>query len=148
MRENDREVGTPTAGWSVVLRYPRVVSEQTLVLDLLREGVAVYPGYFFDFPQEGYLVASLLAPVEVFASGLRRTLDGIASHLLRRHVVRRPEGVAGSRAVVASHLGDPEVHDLGHAVRGEDDVLGLDVAVDDSSLVRRAKPVGDLLRDA
>ena len=75
------EVGTPTAGWSVVLRYPRVVSEQTLVLDLLREGVAVYPGYFFDFPQEGYLVASLLAPVEVFASGLRRTLDGIASHL-------------------------------------------------------------------
>ena len=75
-------------------------------------------------------------------------VDGIASHLLRRHVVRRPEGVAGSRAVVASHLGDPEVHDLGHAVRGEHDVLGLDVAVNDSSLVCRAKPVGDLPRDA
>ena len=75
-------------------------------------------------------------------------VDGIASHLLRRHVVWCPEGVAGSRAVVASHLGDPEVYDLGHAIRGEDDVLGLDVAVNDSSLVRRAKPVGDLLRDA
>jgi len=51
------------------------------VLGLLREGVAVYPGYFFDFPHEGYLVVSLLPPIEIFARGLRRTLDGIAAHL-------------------------------------------------------------------
>jgi hypothetical protein len=75
-------------------------------------------------------------------------VDGITPHLLRRHVVWRPERVAGSRPVVARDLGDPEVHDLGHAVRGDEDVLGLDVAVNDASLVRRAEAIGDLLRDA
>jgi aspartate/methionine/tyrosine aminotransferase len=75
------EVLPPAAGWSVVLRFPRVVAEDTLALGLLRRGVAIYPGYFFDFPQDGYLVASLLPPAEVFAGGLRRTLDGIAEHL-------------------------------------------------------------------
>jgi alanine-synthesizing transaminase len=75
------EVLPPAAGWSVVVRFPRVVSEEALVLRLLGEGVAVFPGYFFDFPQEGYLVASLLPPIEVFAGGFRRVLDGIAAHL-------------------------------------------------------------------
>jgi len=75
------ELLAPTAGWSAVLRFPRVVGEEALVLGLLREGVAVYPGYFFDFPHEGYLVVSLLPPIEIFARGLRRTLDGIAAHL-------------------------------------------------------------------
>jgi hypothetical protein len=75
------EVLAPAAGWSVVVRFPRVVSEERLVIGLLDHGVAVYPGYFFDFPHEGYLVASLLPPIEVFARGLRRALDGIAAHL-------------------------------------------------------------------
>jgi hypothetical protein len=63
------------------VHFPRVVSEEALVLRLLTEGVGVFPGYFFDFPQEGYLVASLLPPIEVFAGGFRRMLDGIAAHL-------------------------------------------------------------------
>jgi aspartate/methionine/tyrosine aminotransferase len=75
------ELLTPAAGWSAVLRFPRVVAEEALVLGVLREGVAVYPGYFFDFPHEGYLVVSLLPPIEVFARGLRRALDGIAAYL-------------------------------------------------------------------
>ena len=75
------ELLAPAAGWSAVLRFPRVGGEEALALGLLREGVAVYPGYFFDFPQEGYLVVSLLPPIEVFARGLRRTLDAIAAHL-------------------------------------------------------------------
>jgi aspartate/methionine/tyrosine aminotransferase len=75
------EVLPPAAGWSVVVHFPRVVSEEALVLRLLTEGVGVFPGYFFDFPQEGYLVASLLPPIEVFAGGFRRMLDGIAAHL-------------------------------------------------------------------
>lgn len=75
------EVLPPAGGWSVVVRFPRVIPEETLVLGLLDEGVAVFPGYFFDFPQEGYLVASLLPPHQVFARGFRRVLDGIAAHL-------------------------------------------------------------------
>jgi aspartate/methionine/tyrosine aminotransferase len=53
----------PGGGWSAVLRYPRVVDEERLVLALLeRHGVALYPGYFFDFPTDGYLVTTLLTP--------------------------------------------------------------------------------------
>jgi aspartate/methionine/tyrosine aminotransferase len=56
-----------------------VVSEDALVLDLLeRHGVAVYPGYFFDFATEGFVVVSLLTSPGVFSLGLKRALDTIA----------------------------------------------------------------------
>jgi aspartate/methionine/tyrosine aminotransferase len=62
------------------LRFPRVVTEEALVLELLeRQGVAIYPGYFFDFPTEGYLVFSLLPDPTTFEAGLKLTLDAIAS---------------------------------------------------------------------
>ncbi|MCA1733166.1 MAG: pyridoxal phosphate-dependent aminotransferase, partial [Acidobacteria bacterium] len=48
-------------GWSAVLHVPLVESEEDLALALLeRYRVVVHPGYFFDFPTEGYLVVSLL----------------------------------------------------------------------------------------
>jgi len=72
----------PGGGWSVVLRFPQVVSEDALVLELLeRHDVAVHPGYFFDFPTEGYLVLSLLPTTDTFERGLRRILDAIAARL-------------------------------------------------------------------
>jgi aspartate/methionine/tyrosine aminotransferase len=59
-------------GWSLVVRFPRVIGEEALALDLLeRHGVAVYPGYFFDFPTEGYLVVSLLPHPATFAAGFK-----------------------------------------------------------------------------
>lgn len=65
------ELLPPEGGWSAVLRFPRVVPEEQLVLELLeREGVALYPGYFFDFPQEGFLVTSLLVRPEVLEQGI------------------------------------------------------------------------------
>jgi hypothetical protein len=76
------ELLEPGGGWSAVLRFPRVISEDELVLELLeRHGVAVYPGYFFDFAAEGYLVVSLLAPPGTFSVGIKRVLDTIASRL-------------------------------------------------------------------
>ena len=70
----------PGGGWSTILRYPRVVAEDELVLELLeRHGVAVHPGYFFDFATEGYLVLSLLPEIDTFAEGLRLVLASIAS---------------------------------------------------------------------
>ena len=63
-------------GWSAVLRVPAVIGEEELVLTLLQEdGVAVQPGFFFDFPREGYLVASLLPPPETFCRGVDRLLS-------------------------------------------------------------------------
>jgi alanine-synthesizing transaminase len=67
-------------GWSAVLRFPRVIGEEALVLELLeRHGVAIHPGYFFDFPSEGYFVLSLLTDPSVFEAGLKLTLNAIAS---------------------------------------------------------------------
>jgi aspartate/methionine/tyrosine aminotransferase len=69
-------------GWSTVVRFPRVVTEEALVLELLdRHGVAAYPGYFFDFPTDGYLVVSLLPDPRTFAAGFKIALDAIASRL-------------------------------------------------------------------
>lgn len=70
---------SPAGGWSAVLRYPAVVDEETLALDLLRQdGVAVHPGYFFDFPAEGNLVVSLLPEAGVFDEGVARLLRRLA----------------------------------------------------------------------
>jgi alanine-synthesizing transaminase len=76
------ELLEPSAGWSAVLRFPRVVTEDALVLELLdRHGVAVHPGYFFDFPVDGYLVVSLLPEPAVFGEGFKLILDVISSRL-------------------------------------------------------------------
>ncbi|MFL6244932.1 MAG: pyridoxal phosphate-dependent aminotransferase [Thermoanaerobaculia bacterium] len=59
-------------GWSAVIRVPRVQSDEELALAMLDRGVAVQPGYFFDFETEGHLVVSLLTPEKVFAEGILR----------------------------------------------------------------------------
>jgi hypothetical protein len=68
-------VPRPAGGWSAVLRYPRVTEEERIALDLLeQDGVAVHPGYFFDFPEEGWLALSLLPPPAAFEEGVRLLL--------------------------------------------------------------------------
>ncbi len=70
-------------GWSAVLRIPSVVGEEDLAVELLVEDrVAVHPGYFFDFPADGYLVVSLLPEPASFAAGIDRVLRRLAAHLL------------------------------------------------------------------
>ena len=65
----------PEGGWSVVLRVPAVHREEELVLYLLeKQGVIVHPGFFFDFPDEAYLVLSLLPEPAVFRDGATRVL--------------------------------------------------------------------------
>jgi aspartate/methionine/tyrosine aminotransferase len=65
-----------------VLRFPAVVDEEQLAIELLeRDSVAVHPGYFFDFPSPGVLVLSLLPRPELFAEGVRRLLRRVAAHL-------------------------------------------------------------------
>ena len=59
-------------GWYAVLRVPAMRSDEDLAIELLeRHDVYVHPGHFYDFPAEGYLVVSLIAPEEAFAQGLR-----------------------------------------------------------------------------
>jgi len=77
-------VAEPGGGWSAAVRVPALVAEEELVLELLREdGVAVQPGYFFDFPTDGILVASLLPDPDTFAEGVGRLLARVAARLPR-----------------------------------------------------------------
>lgn len=67
-------------GWSAPLRVPAVRGEEALVLDLLRhERVLVYPGYFFDFPHEAFVVVSLLPEESVFDEAFARVLRFLRS---------------------------------------------------------------------
>lgn len=86
LRENDaalrRLVGGAAdvlpsdGGWSAVIRVPATRSEEALVLELLElDGVAVHPGYFFDFPHEAFLVVSLLPEPADFARGVQAIQD-------------------------------------------------------------------------
>jgi alanine-synthesizing transaminase len=62
-------------GWSAVLRVPAMQSDEQLAIDLLRiRNVLVHPGHFYDFPNDGYLIISLLTPPDEFREGIARLL--------------------------------------------------------------------------
>ena len=66
-------------GWYAVLRVPVTQSDEELAIELVREKqVLVHPGHFYDFPSDGYLVVSLIAPEKEFAKGVRRVLEQLA----------------------------------------------------------------------
>ena len=65
-------------GWYAVLRLPAIRSDEDLTIDLLeKQDVYVHPGHFYEFPGDGYLVVSLIAPEQDFAEGVRRILTEI-----------------------------------------------------------------------
>ena len=69
-------------GWYATLRLPAVETEQVWSLVLLeRDGVYVHPGYFFDFPDEAYVVLSLLTPEDVFSAGVERLVARVATQI-------------------------------------------------------------------
>lgn len=62
-------------GWYATLRVPALRSDEELAIRLLEErSVLVHPGHFYEFPDDGYLVVSLLTPADDFAEGTRRLL--------------------------------------------------------------------------
>jgi aspartate/methionine/tyrosine aminotransferase len=79
LAELDRQLGESNpcsrlpveGGWYVVIRVPATRPDEDLAVDLLKtKGVYVHPGHFYEFPGEGYLVASLIAPEQVFSEGI------------------------------------------------------------------------------
>lgn len=62
-------------GWYAVLRIPAVQSDEDFAIRLLqRHGVLIHPGHFYEFPHEGYLIASLLTPGGDFEEGISAVL--------------------------------------------------------------------------
>src|SRR5260370_41023740 len=63
-------------GWYVVLRVPALESDEDLAIRLLRDArVSVHPGHFYDFPNEGHLVLSLITAPADFREGVARLLQ-------------------------------------------------------------------------
>jgi len=58
-------------GWYAVLRVPAIRTDEDLALELLTsQNVYVHPGHFYDFPTDGFLVVSLIAPEATFSKGI------------------------------------------------------------------------------
>jgi alanine-synthesizing transaminase len=67
-------------GWYAVLRVPATQPDEDLAITLLRgTGVLVHPGHFYDFPSDGYLVVSLITPMNYFQEGIARVLEFLNS---------------------------------------------------------------------
>jgi alanine-synthesizing transaminase len=63
-------------GWSAVVQGPAIMPDEERAIALAQQtGVLVYPGYFFDFNRDGYIVMSLLVPPAAFRAGASRVLE-------------------------------------------------------------------------
>lgn len=63
-------------GWYGIMRMPRIRSDERWALGLLeKEGINLFPGYFFDFPDEGYLVLSLLPDPPSFQRAVSKIVE-------------------------------------------------------------------------
>jgi len=100
LRENDAQlqefasisplsVLTADGGWTRVLQFPRVRSDEGWVLSLLDAGVLLQPGYYFDFDRDDLLVLSLLPPPDVFARGLAIVAQCVERALLSEAATAR-----------------------------------------------------------
>jgi alanine-synthesizing transaminase len=67
-------------GWYAVLRIPALQTDERTVMELLELGVWVHPGYFFGMDEAGWLVVSLLGPVEEFRTGVGLLVDYFRTH--------------------------------------------------------------------
>ena len=83
LAELDRQLAQHTScerlliegGWYAVLRVPVTKSDEDLAVQLLFErSVLIHPGHFYDFPNDGYLVLSLITPEATFREGISRVL--------------------------------------------------------------------------
>lgn len=66
-------------GWYAVVRLPDIQDAEAWVLELLGAGVAVQPGWFYDFDREAFVVASLLCRPEVLREGAARIAARVAA---------------------------------------------------------------------
>jgi alanine-synthesizing transaminase len=88
LAEMDRQLGAEDlvrrleveGGWYAVLRVPALQPDECTVLELLNRGVWVQPGYFFGMEESGWLVVSLLGPVEEFRTGMKEVVNYFRTH--------------------------------------------------------------------
>ena len=67
-------------GWYAVLRIPVLERDEQTARELLERGVWVHPGYFFGMEESGWLVVSLLGPIEEFRTGVKEVVNYFRTH--------------------------------------------------------------------
>jgi aspartate/methionine/tyrosine aminotransferase len=66
-------------GWYAVLRVPAKRCDEDLAIELIEgASVVVHPGHFYDFPEDGYLVVSLITPEAEFQNGITSILNAVS----------------------------------------------------------------------
>jgi alanine-synthesizing transaminase len=67
---------TVEGGWYAILRVPVTQTDEELAIELVRKKrVLLHPGHFYDFPNDGYLVLSLITQKVEFAGALQRVIE-------------------------------------------------------------------------
>jgi len=62
-------------GWYAILEISDSITDEDRVLQLLEDdNTLVHPGYFYELDREGFVVVSLLTPVEAFQTGFARLI--------------------------------------------------------------------------
>lgn len=79
---SDVELLAADGGWSAVLRLPALHSSEEWALRLLDREVVAYPGDFFDFEDDAWLVVSLLAEPAALAEGAARLVTTVREELV------------------------------------------------------------------
>lgn len=70
----------PEGGWYAIIRVPRTKSDEAWAVEMLeRVGVYVFPGYYFDLEEEGFLLVSLLPEEALFKSGCEKLIGVLSS---------------------------------------------------------------------
>ncbi|MCX8064780.1 MAG: pyridoxal phosphate-dependent aminotransferase [Candidatus Hydrogenedentes bacterium] len=73
----------PEGGWYLILRYSHNIGSEQFAVKLLKSmGVHVYPGSTFRFPEDNFLVISLLTVSADFKEGLEKIIE-FTEHLER-----------------------------------------------------------------
>lgn len=72
----DYKLYEPQGGWYLVVKFNSEIGSEEYAIELLKtKKVYVHPGYMFRFPEDKFLVISLLTPKSEFQSGIERLLE-------------------------------------------------------------------------
>ncbi len=75
LQQSSLSVLRAEGGWNVIIRLPRIMSDEQWAMRLLADvNVLLYPGHFFEIEQDACVVVSLLPQKSVLAKGIH-TLD-------------------------------------------------------------------------
>lgn len=88
LRDAGLEILQLQAGWSAILKLPRLFGEKDASAALLSVGVLTHPADFFGLRDPGSVVVSLIVPVEQMelgAQGIRHWIDGSHAKQAQAH---------------------------------------------------------------